>query len=118
VGGNAHGASRLQVVTSKKSGVSRCSYVSGEPHAPQKRRFTLADDSYSSGVPRVKRNSDLAKVTHATTGDAAERRHDWQWQTMLFAGFAVAEYRTAPHMQPPCMSWFKPLSLLGSASLP
>jgi hypothetical protein len=46
----------------------------------------------------------LAKVTHATTGDAAERRHDWQWQTMLFAGFAVAEYRTAPHMQPPWMS--------------
>jgi len=91
VGGNAHGASRLQVVTSKKSGVSRCSYVSGEPHAPQKRRFTLGEDSYSSGVPRVKRNSDLAKVTHATTGDAAERRHDWQWQTMLFAGFVVAE---------------------------
>ncbi len=46
---------------------------------------------YSTGVPRVKRNSDFAKVTHATTGDAAERRQDWQWQIMLFAGFAVTE---------------------------
>ena len=45
----------------------------------------------STGVPRVKRNSAFAKVTQATTGDAAERRHDWQWQTMLFAGLAVAE---------------------------
>lgn len=101
MGGKAQGASRLQVVTSRKSGVSRCSYVSGDPQAPQKWRFTLADESYSSGVPRVKRNSAFAKVTHATTGDAAERRQDWQWQTMLFAGFVVAEYRTAPHMQPP-----------------
>jgi hypothetical protein len=42
-------------------------------------------------VPRVKRNSDFANVTQATTGEAAERRHDWQWQTMLFAGLAVAE---------------------------
>jgi len=49
----------------------------------------------------MNRNSDLAKVTQATTGEAAARRHDWQWQIMLFAGFAVAEYRTAPHMQPP-----------------
>jgi hypothetical protein len=47
------------------------------------------------------RNSDLAKVTQATTGAADTRRQDWQWQTMLFAGRVVAEYRTAPHMQPP-----------------
>src|SRR5262245_52589596 len=35
---------------------------------------------------------------------------------MLFAGFTVAEYRTAPHMQPPCMSGLKvaPPSLAGS----
>jgi hypothetical protein len=33
----------------------------------------------------------LANVTQATTGDAAERRQDWQWQIMLFAGLAVAE---------------------------
>jgi hypothetical protein len=39
----------------------------------------------------VKRNSDFANVTHATTGDAADRRQDWQWQIMLFAGLAVAE---------------------------
>jgi hypothetical protein len=39
----------------------------------------------------VKRNSDFANVTQATTGDAAERRQDWQWHTMLFAGLAVAE---------------------------
>ena len=65
--------------------------MSGEPQAPQKRRFTFGDDWYSRGVPRVKRNSALANVTQATTGDAAERRHDWQWQTMLFAGLAVAE---------------------------
>ena len=91
MGGNAQGASRLHVVTSKKSGVSRCSYVNGEPHTPQKRRRTFGDDSYTTGVPRVKRNSAFAKVTHATTGDAADRRHDWQWQTMLFAGFVVAE---------------------------
>jgi hypothetical protein len=26
---------------------------------------------------------------------------------MLFAGLAVAEKRTAPHMQPPWISWFK-----------
>jgi hypothetical protein len=51
----------------------------------------LGEDSYSSGVPRVKRNSDFAKVSHATTGDAADRRHDWQWHTMLFAGLEVAE---------------------------
>jgi hypothetical protein len=55
----------------------------------------------------VKRNSARANVTQATTGDAAERRHDWQWQTMLFAGLVVADHRTAPHMQPPWMSWFK-----------
>jgi hypothetical protein len=89
------------VVTSTKSLVSRCSYANGEPQSPQKWRFTFAEDSYWRGVPRVKRNSAFAKVTHATTGEAAERRHDWQWQIMLFAGFAVAEYRTAPHMQPP-----------------
>jgi hypothetical protein len=65
--------------------------VSGEPHAPQKRRFTFGDDWYSIGVPRVKVNSALANVTQATTGDAADRRQDWQWQTMLFAGFAVTE---------------------------
>jgi hypothetical protein len=63
--------------------------------------MTFAEDWYSIGVPRVMRNSALAKVTHATTGEAAARRHDWQWQTMLLAGFVVAEYRTAPHMQPP-----------------
>jgi hypothetical protein len=40
-------------------------------------------------------------VTQATTGDAADRRQDWQWQIMLFAGLAVAEYRIAPHMHPP-----------------
>jgi hypothetical protein len=33
----------------------------------------------------------LAKVTQATTGEAAMRRQDWQWQTMLFAGMAVTE---------------------------
>jgi hypothetical protein len=52
-------------------------------------------------VPRVYLNSLFAKVTQATTGDEATRRHDWQWQTMLFAGFVVAAYRMAPHMQPP-----------------
>jgi len=81
--------------------------VSGEPQALQKRRFTLGEDSYTAGVPRVKRNSALAKVSQAMTGDADARRQDWQWQTMLFAGVVVAEYRTAPHMQPPWMSWFK-----------
>lgn len=91
MGGNAHGAARLQVVTSTKSAVSACSYVSGEPQAPQNRRRTLGDDWYSSGVPRVNRNSDFAKVTQATTGDAAERLQDSQWHTMLFTGFAVAE---------------------------
>jgi hypothetical protein len=30
-------------------------------------------------------------VTHATTGEAATRRQDWQWQIMLFAGLAVME---------------------------
>ena len=75
--------------------------MSGEPQAPQNWRFTFGDDSYTTGVPRVKRNSDLANVTQATTGDAAERRQDSQWHTILFAGFVVAEYRTAPHMQPP-----------------
>jgi hypothetical protein len=49
----------------------------------------------------VKRNSAFEKVSQATTGDEAARRHDWQWQTMLFTGFAVAANRTAPHMQPP-----------------
>ena len=101
MGGKAHGASRLQVVTSTKSGVSTCSYVNGEPQAPQKCRLTLGDDSYDAGAPRVNRNSARAKVTQATTGDAAARRQDWQWQTMLFAGGVVAEYLTAPHMQPP-----------------
>ncbi len=91
MGGNAQGAARLQVVTSTKSAVSRCSYVRGEPQAPQKRRRTFGEDWNSCGVPRVNRNSDLANVTHATTGEAAERRHDSQWQTMLFTGFAVAE---------------------------
>lgn len=91
MGGNAQGAERLQVVTSTKLAVSRCSYVSGEPHAPQKRRRTFGEDWYSCGVPRVNRNSDFAKVTQATTGEAAERRHDSQWHTMLFTGFAVAE---------------------------
>jgi hypothetical protein len=67
----------------------------------------LGEDWYSRGVPRVNRNSALAKVTQATTGEAADRRQDSQWQTMLFAGVVVAEYRTAPHMQPPWMSWFK-----------
>src|SRR5688572_23229589 len=104
VGGKAQGASRLQVVTSTNPAVSTCSYIRCEPQVPQKCRRTLAEDSNCSGVPRVKRNSALAKVTHATTGDAAARRQDWQWQTMLLAGFAVAEYRTAPHMQPPWMS--------------
>jgi hypothetical protein len=66
----------------------------------------LADDSYETGSPRVKRNSAFAKVSQATTGDAAARRQDWQWHTMLLAGLVVAEYRTAPHMQPPWMSWF------------
>ena len=79
------------MVTSTKSAVSRCSYASGEPHWPQKRRFTFGDDSNYSGVPPVNRNSDLANVSHATTGDAADRLHDWQWHTMLFTGFAVAE---------------------------
>ena len=78
MGGNAHGASRLHVVTSTKSGVLRCSYANGEPHAPQNLRRTFAEDSYSTGVPRVKRNSAFANVTHATTGDAADRRQDWQ----------------------------------------
>jgi hypothetical protein len=61
------------------------------PQAPQKWRFTLAEDSNDTGVPRVNRNSARAKVTHATTGAAADLRHDWQWQTMLFAGLVVAE---------------------------
>ena len=75
---------------------------SGEPQAPQKCRFTFGEDWYSTRrAARETKLATLAKVTHATTGDAADRRHDWQWQTMLFAGFAVAEYRTAPHMQPP-----------------
>jgi hypothetical protein len=39
----------------------------------------------------VKRNSAFENVTQATTGDAAERRQDWQWQIMLFAGLVVAE---------------------------
>jgi hypothetical protein len=39
----------------------------------------------------VKRNSARAKVTQATTGEAADRRHDWQWHTMLLAGLVVAE---------------------------
>jgi hypothetical protein len=58
---------------------------------PAELRRTFGEDSNSSGVPRVNRNSDLANVTQATTGDAADRRHDWQWQIMLFTGFAVAE---------------------------
>ena len=49
----------------------------------------------------MKRNSARAKVSQATTGDEAARRHDWQWQTMLFTGFAVAANRAAPHMQIP-----------------
>jgi len=52
----------------------------------------------------VKRNSARAKVSQALTGAAVARRQDWQWQTMLLAGFVVAEYRKAPHMQPPWMS--------------
>ena len=91
MGGKAHGASRLQVVTSKKSGVSMCSYTSGDPQAPQNLRHTLSDDWYSRGVPRVNLNSAFANVTHATTGEAAERRQDWQWQIMLLAGLVVAE---------------------------
>jgi hypothetical protein len=66
--------------------------------------MTLGEDSNESASPRVKRNSARAKVSQATTGAAVALRHDWQWQTMLFAGFVVAEYRTAPHMQPPWMS--------------
>jgi len=61
----------------------------------------LGEDWYSRGVPRVKRNSALANVSHATTGDEAVLRHVSQWQIMLFAGVVVAEYRTAPHRQPP-----------------
>ena len=91
MGGNPHGASRLQVVTSTKSGVLRCSYASGDPQVPQNMRRTFGEDSYTSGVPRVYLNSAFANVTHATTGDAAERRHDWQWQIMLLTGLAVAE---------------------------
>lgn len=81
--------------------MSTCSYASGDPQPPQKLRRTLGDDSKARGVPRVNRNSDLGNVTQATTGEAAERRHDWQWQIMLLAGLAVAEKRMAPHMQPP-----------------
>ena len=37
---------------------------------------------------------------------------------MLFTGLAVAEYRTAPHMQPPWMSLFRVLSPIEVESLP
>jgi hypothetical protein len=38
----------------------------------------------------VNRNVSLEKVTHATTGDAADLRHDRQWQIMLPDGLLAA----------------------------
>lgn len=51
----------------------------------------MGEDWYVTGLPRVKRKFALENVTQATTGDAAIRRHVWQWQIMLFAGFVVTE---------------------------
>ncbi len=64
--------------------------MSCEPQVPQKWRRTFGEDSNDDGVSRVNRNSARAKVTHATTGDAAARRHDSQCQIMLLAGLVVA----------------------------
>jgi hypothetical protein len=69
------------------------------------------------GVPRVNWKAALAKVTQARTGEPAARRHDWQWQIMLFAGLALDEYRTAPHLQPPEVSSFTSSPIFGGAQL-
>jgi hypothetical protein len=90
VGGKDAGASSVQVVTSTVSRESACSYVSGVPHFAQNVRRTGGDDRNSAGAPFVKRKCVSRKVSHATTGDPAMRRHDWQWQTMVFAGLPRA----------------------------
>jgi hypothetical protein len=51
----------------------------------------------------VKRKLSVKKVTHATTGDPADLRHDRQWQIMLLEGLFAARKRIAPHAQPPSM---------------
>ena len=69
--------------------------------------LTIGPRPLVMGIVNVTPDSFSDGGRHATTGAAAARRQDWQWQTMLFAGLVVAEYRTAPHMQPPWMSWVK-----------
>jgi hypothetical protein len=57
--------------------------VSGVPQAAQNVRTTAGDERNSAGLSFVKRNPADGNVTQATTGEAAARRQDWQWQTMV-----------------------------------
>jgi len=60
--------------------------VSGVPHEPQKVRRTGWDEWNTDGRPATSWNCATGNVSQATTGEAATRRHVWQWQIMVFVG--------------------------------
>jgi hypothetical protein len=80
------GSSRLHVVTSIVPGESACTYVSGVPQSRQNVRVTGAVEWKLAGSPFWKAKLARSKVTQATTGDAATRRHVWQWHTIVLDG--------------------------------
>jgi len=80
---------------------SICWYVSGVPQEEQNVRRTGADEEYSDGAPLTTAKLDLSRVIQGTTGAAEMRLHVWQWQIMLAEGCPTILYRTAPHAQPP-----------------
>jgi hypothetical protein len=60
--------------------------VSGVPQDPQKVRRTGWDEWNTDGRLATSWNCAIGKVSHATTGEPATRRHVRQWQIMVFDG--------------------------------
>jgi hypothetical protein len=56
------------------SGCLGPSYVNGEPHAPQKPRFTPGDDSKYAGMSLENRNLFFDTVTHVVNAEDTARR--------------------------------------------
>jgi hypothetical protein len=68
------------------SAALECRYVRGVPQEPQNVRVTGGDDWKLTGSPCTNSKFVIGNVTHATTGEPAERRQVSQWQIILCAG--------------------------------
>src|SRR5215471_9153168 len=76
------------------SGLASCRFSIGEPHRPQKQRFTPGEDSHSLSNSAPVRKQKAADETEALLAKAAPEalRHWLQWQLVTGPSSASISY--------------------------